>query len=144
MWLSTLTLPSLIASSKRALRFRRCAVEFVGQHDIGKDRPFPEIESLSGLVEKRNSQNIGRKQIAGELYPAESAVEDAGKRMGQRCFPDSGHILDQQMSFGKQADQGQSNGFGLSADHRFDRALQLADLDSIPYPFTPTPQNRFF
>ena len=48
------------------------------------------------------------KQIAGELYPAKSAIENARKRMRKSGFPDARHVLDQQVPLCKQTDQRQA------------------------------------
>ena len=61
-----------------ALCFRRRAVDFVGQDDVGKDWSRHEFKCLLLPVEDGDANDIGWQQIAGELNALERAVERTG------------------------------------------------------------------
>ena len=61
------------------LRFRRGAVDFVGQHDVGEDRPLDEAKlaaALLVLVEDRRAGDVRRHQVGRELDALEADVEN--------------------------------------------------------------------
>ncbi len=100
--MSTLIFPSLIASSKRTLGLRRGAIDLIRQDDICENRAAAELKRLFSLPEHRDPEDIGGEQIARELDSSKSAVESAGKRMGEGGLADARHVLNEQMAFGEQ------------------------------------------
>ena len=56
------------------LRLGRGAVDFVGQNDVGEDRPLDELElapALGGLLQNVGAGDVGRHQVGCELDAAE-------------------------------------------------------------------------
>ena len=82
---------------QRRLRARGGAVDLVGEHDVGEDRPAPELEHLAVLVVDRHPDDVRRQQVAGELDPTERAAERCGQRASQRGLTDARNVLDQQV-----------------------------------------------
>ena len=58
-----------------ALNFGRCAVDFIGQQQVGKDGAQHGAELAGLLIEYAGSDHISRQQIWRELDTAETAVE---------------------------------------------------------------------
>ena len=75
---------------ERALCFRGRAVDFIREHDIGEDRSAAKVKCPPGLIENRNSENIRREQIAGELDPAECAVKNRASEWARVVLPTPG------------------------------------------------------
>ena len=67
-------------------------------------------------VERRDADDIGRQQIAGELNSLERTVERTSEAMGKRGFADAGYILEQHVSSGQQTDDGHLYDMGFSLD----------------------------
>ena len=128
VWLSTLTLPSLMASSKALCVFGVVRLISSARTTLANIGPGRNSKVWSGLVENRHAQDVGGEQVAGELDAAEGAVEHARERMRQGGFSHPRHILDQEVALAREADQRQLDGSRLSADDRFDRLLQLPDF----------------
>ena len=75
---------------KRNLRARRRAVDFIGQHDVGEDRPLAEKE-LAGLrVEDARPDDIPGQQVRRELNATEASVNALGERLPTSVLPTPG------------------------------------------------------
>ena len=74
---------------ERGLGLGRGAVDLVGQHDVGENRPGLEDKLLERLIVDRDAGHIGGQQVAGELDAGERAVHRAGERVGQRGLADT-------------------------------------------------------
>ena len=65
--------PLLHALQQAGLRLRRRAVDLVDEHDVGEDRPGPELEALVALVEDVRADDVGGQQVGGALHARELA-----------------------------------------------------------------------
>ena len=92
----------LHALEQAGLRLGRGAVDLVDQHDVGEDRPGPELEALLALVVDVGADDVGREQVGGALHACELAVERAGERAGQRRLADAGVVLDEDVPLREQ------------------------------------------
>ena len=81
-------------------------VDLVSEHDVGEDGPGLELEVTPFLVVDVDAGDVGGQEVRGELDPPERAVDGAGDRLGQHGLADPRHVLDQQMAFRDEADQG--------------------------------------
>ena len=94
----TETSPLLHGLQQRGLGLGRGAVDFVGQQDIGEDRPFDEAEvALAQIV---FFQHVGAGDVRGhevgrELDALEPHVEDSGQRADHQCLGQARHALQQ-------------------------------------------------
>src|SRR5690242_15560706 len=57
-----------------------------------------KMKLLVALVKNGNTQNVRRQQVRRELQTAETRVNRAGQRLGQRRFARAGIIFQQHMS----------------------------------------------
>src|SRR4249919_139254 len=67
------------------------------------------METGGLAVEDGHPDDIGRQQVAGELDALKAQAQRTGQCMGQRRFPDTGQILDQQVTAGEQAGERESD-----------------------------------
>jgi|GEM_PF-6001721 len=88
---------------QRRLGLRRCAIDFVREHDIGEDWAFLENELLDRLVINRDARDIARQEIARELHARKRTVHRARQRIRQSRLADPRQILDEQMPAGDEA-----------------------------------------
>ena len=51
-----------------------------------------------------------------ELHPAEREAQRPRHGFRQRCLPDAGHVLDQNMAVAQQSNDGQLNGVAFAND----------------------------
>ena len=102
---------------QRRLRFRRGAVDLVGQDDVGEDRAGLELELLLDLVEDADAHHVAGQHVRSELDALEGAVERMRQGLRQRGLAHAGHVFDQQMAARQQGDQRQLDGFVLAANH---------------------------
>ena len=102
---------------QRRLRFRRGAVDFVGQNDVGENRAGLELELLVDLVVDADADHVARQHVGGKLHAVKRAVKRVRQGLGQRGFADAGHIFDQQVAAAEQRDQCEADGFILAANH---------------------------
>ncbi len=100
-------LPLLHGFEQRALAFRRGAVDLVGEHQLGEDRPGVEDELPAVLVEYRGAENVARQQVGRELDALEVQAQHFGQGMTQGGLAHPGHVLHQQVTAGQQAGHGQ-------------------------------------
>ena len=101
------------------MRLRRRSIDFISQNNIGEDRAGLEFEFVEFRIVDRNTQNVGRQQIAGELDAVEFARQTPSERMSQSCFSNTGDVFDEKMPLRKQRKDGEFDGllfpfYGLS------------------------------
>ena len=102
------------------LRARRGPVDFVGQHDLGKDRAGAELELGRLLVEDRSAGHVGRQQVGRALNPLERAAHAAGQRPGEHRLGDARHVLQQNVPFAEPGNQRQDQLLPLADDGLLD------------------------
>jgi hypothetical protein len=107
---------------QRALCFRRRAIDFIGQHNIGEDRTRLEFELILLRIENRNAEHVGWQQVAGELNSMEPAIQRSSQRMTEGGLSHTRHIFNQQMTFGNQRDHRKFDGFVLALYNFADRS----------------------
>src|SRR5581483_10669125 len=66
---------------------------------------LPKHEIAAPLVEHRNTENIARQQIAGELNTTKFAAHRLGDRTCERRLADTGNVLDENMASSQKGDQ---------------------------------------
>ena len=131
----------LHALEQGGLRLGGGTVDLVTQHDVGEDRARLELEVALLLVEDVDARDIGRQQVGGELEPAEGAVDRSSDGLGEHRLADTRYVFDQQVSFGDQRHEGESDLRVLAAHDLLDVGLDLAEalrealpiLWSFPY-----------
>ncbi len=83
---------------QRGLRFRRGAVDFVGQQDVGEDGSFHEAKrALAPLVflQHVGAGDVGGHQVGRELNTLESDIEDLGQRADHQGLGQARHAFEQ-------------------------------------------------
>ena len=94
---------------QRGLRFRRGAVDFVRQDDVGKKRPFDEYESaaarLIGFLQNIGAGDVRRHQVRRELDAVELQRHRLGQRVDDGRFGQSRHPHQQPVPARQNADQ---------------------------------------
>ncbi len=79
---------------QRRLSLRRSAINFVCEQNVGEYRPALELELLLRRRIDRNTNNVRRQHIAGELHALKAASEQASESMGQSRFAHSRNAFD--------------------------------------------------
>ncbi len=100
----TVTSRSCIACKQRRLRLGRGAVDFVGQQDVGEDRPFDEAKTpLAVLVffQHVGAGDVRGHQVGRELDAFELHVQNAGQRADHQRLRQPRHALQQAMPAGE-------------------------------------------
>jgi hypothetical protein len=86
------------------------------EDDVGEDRPGPELELARVAVPHGDADHVGGQQVGGELDATEGAVDGGGQRLGQARLAHAGHVLDEQVALGDQAEQHELDHLGLALD----------------------------
>ena len=71
---------------QRTLHLGRCAVDFVGQQQVGKHRTQHGAEFTAALVEHARSYQVGRQQVGRELDAFENTLHRLCKRVDSERF----------------------------------------------------------
>jgi len=95
---------------------------FIGQDNIGKYRPFMEVEGLIMLIKDRNTKDIRRQKIRCKLDALKLGINGEGQCLGQGGFAGSGIVFQKDMTSAYKTCQHFSNG----------RRLTSHDLFNIP------------
>ena len=102
-------LPLLHGFQKRGLRFGRRAVDFVGQDDVGEQRPFQEAELAvaAGAVlhDHVRAGDVRRRQVGRELDAAEAQVERAAQGADHQRLGQARHAFQQAVPAAEEADE---------------------------------------
>ena len=107
----------LHALEQCGLSFGGCAVDLIGEHDLGHDWPRAVLELLGLLVVDRHAGDVRRQQVGCELNPAERAAEGLRQTAGKHRLAHAGHILDEQVSSAHQRHHGEPLTIGLADNH---------------------------
>jgi hypothetical protein len=92
----------LHALEQAGLRLRRRAVDLVDQHDVGEDRPGPELEAGLALVVDLRAHDVCRKQIGRALHARELAVDGTRERARERGLAHARIVLHEDVALGEQ------------------------------------------
>ena len=89
------------------LRLGRCAVDLVGENDLGEHRPGLEDEApaVLRLAYDLGARDVGGHQVGGELHAAEAEGQRLGQRTDQQRLAEAGHALQQRVAAREQAGQ---------------------------------------
>jgi hypothetical protein len=114
---------------KGRLGTRRGAVDLVGQHDVGKQRPRAKLELAALLVEDHRAGHVGRQQIGRALHARKAQAQGGGHRAHQQGLGDAGYVVEQHVPVGQQGDRYEARLVGFADDDAphlvGDRATQL-------------------
>ena len=109
---------------QRSLRLRGSAVDLVGEQEVREDRAGAEVEVAVALVPDRGPRHVGGQEVGRELDAAE--VEPARLCEGPRCerLREPGHVLEEHMAVGEEAEQDQLELLPLADDGALDLVQQ--------------------
>ena len=105
---------------QRGLGLGRCAVDLVGDHHVGEQRPRSELERPGRAVPHAHTHDVAGQQVGGELDAPEGPVDRAGEGLGKGGLAHSGDVLDEEMALREQADQSEVDDVVLAVDHQGD------------------------
>ena len=112
---------------QRRLHLGRRAVDLVGEHEVGEDRPLLELElaALLGLQVDLGAGHVRRQQVRRELDARQIGGEVFRQRLDRAGLGETRQAFDQQIAVGEQTDQHALDQMIL-AEHRFaDPPLQF-------------------
>ena len=106
------------------LGFRRGAVDFVGQHDVGEQRAGLENELAAAVdfLEDRVAGDVAGEQVGGELDALGAEVEGFGEALDQLGLAEAGQAFEQDVAAGEHAGEDQVDEFLLAEEHLVERA----------------------
>ena len=110
----------LHALQQRGLGLGRRAVDLVADHDVGEHAAGAELELAGVLVEHRHARHVGGQQVGRELDAAHRALDAARQGLAEHGLADAGHVLDEDVALGEQADEHRGDDVGLALDHPLD------------------------
>jgi hypothetical protein len=110
---------------KRALRFWRCSIDFVGENELREDRSRLKLEFAFVLLKDRHADDIGGQQVAGELDALVCQAEYPGERLCENRLAQSGKVFDQEVAAGQQAAESERN---FRVFTQYDAAERLSGL----------------
>jgi len=120
------------------LRLGRCAVDLVGEHDIGEERPRLEDELALGRLPDADADHVRGQHVGGELDALEAGADGAGEGRGQRGLAHPGHVLDEDVAAGEQTHHGQPHGLGLAHEGAAHVGFESADeIERMGHRFPP-------
>jgi len=102
-------LPLLHGFQHRGLGLGRCAVDFIGQQHIGKNRPgqkaiFPQSR-FRIFLDDLGSRHVARHQVGRELDPLERQMQRTGQRANEQRLCQAGNAFEQGVAAGEHGDQ---------------------------------------
>ena len=105
---------------QRRLRLRRRAVDFVGEDDVGEDRPGREHHLPAAgrrvFLDDVGAGDVGRHQVGRELDARELQLEHARQRVNQQRLGQPRHADDEAVPADEERQQHQLNRVTLTDD----------------------------
>ena len=98
-------LPLLHRFEQRALHLGRCAVDLVGEHEVGEDRPLLRRELAALLVVDDGADDVGGQQVGRELNALKLRGDGLANRVDGERLGEPRHALEQDVAAGQQPDQ---------------------------------------
>ena len=89
---------------QRALHLGRRAVDFVGENQIGEDRPFARAEAAGLRIVNLRADDVGGQHVRRELQAREFDVHAIRQRFHGERFGEARHAFEQNVAVGQQAD----------------------------------------
>jgi len=111
------------------LGLRAPAIDLVADHHVGEHGALAEREGAAALVVDHDAGDVGGEQIGGELNALPGAGDRVGDRLRQAGLAGARDVVEEQMSLGEQAAQGEADLFTLAADHLIDVVDQCVHHD---------------
>ena len=118
---------------QRGLGLGRRAVDFVGQQQVGEDRPFDEAErppAVLVFLQHVGARDVGGHQVGRELDALELEIEDLGQRADDQRLGQAWHADQQAMAAGEDRGENLLDHGVLANDHLLQLALH--DLPMLP------------
>jgi hypothetical protein len=103
------------------LHLGRCAVDFVGQQQVGEHRAQRRAELARLLVVDARAHQVGRHEVGRELDALEAAAHGARERLHRQRLGQPRHTFDQQVALRQHGHQ-----------HALEKAV-LADDDALDF-----------
>ena len=91
------------------LGFGRGAIDFVGEKQVRKDRPFLKLKfAATGrrFHDQIRAEDVGGHEIGRELDAIEGEIKDLGKGANQQRFSKARHPFEENVTAGKQCSEG--------------------------------------
>ena len=113
---------------ERGLRFRRGAVDFIGQEQIGEDRAGLKIEHLLAvavILHHRRADHIGGHQVGRELNSRILQRDGLRERAHQQRLADARHAFEQHVRARQQRNQHAFDHLALADDRLGDLGTQI-------------------
>jgi hypothetical protein len=102
------------------------AVDFVGEEDVCEDGAFVEAELLGAGIEDGDAEDVGGKEVWGELDAFEFGVGDGVcDGFGEGCFAGSGEVFEEDVAAGEEASEDFADGGFLAVDDLADGVFQF-------------------
>ena len=90
---------------QRGLHLGRCAVDLVGEDEVGNHRAELDVELLLALAVDPGTDDVGGHQVGRELDAGECAADHPGECLDRERLGNAGHAFQQDVALGKQANQ---------------------------------------
>ena len=91
---------------ERGLRLGRCAVDLVGEDDIGEDRTVHEAEcAVAGcvvLLEQLRARDVAGHEVGRELHARERQLERLGDRLHEQRLREAGDADEEGVAAGEE------------------------------------------
>ena len=117
-----------MASSSDDWVFGRGTVDLVGQQHVAEHRAGVELEGALALVEDRRAGDVARKHVGGALHALGGGVDRLGDRPGQHGLTGAGNVLEENVAFAQDGDQGEANDLVLALEDRLDVLDDLVEV----------------
>ncbi len=97
----------------------RCTVDLVGQHDVVEHRALSKLERGAVPLPHADAGDISGQEVGSELDTAPFGLDGLSQRLGDRRLAHTGHVLDQQVPFGQEAQKRLANDDRFAPDDLF-------------------------
>jgi hypothetical protein len=124
-------LPLLHRLEQRRLHLGRSAVDLVGEHEVGEDRPRRTTTPRCLRVEDLRADEIRRQQVGGELHAAELGPDRPGQARYRERLGEAGQPFEQHVPVGEQRDQEPIHHFALAYEHAAEVLANIAQKGAL-------------
>ena len=83
----------------------RCAVDFVGEDEVGEDRATVGGEAAVLGREDHSADDIAGEEVGGELDALELDADGRAERSDEEGLGEAGHAFEEDVAVGQQGDQ---------------------------------------
>lgn len=110
-----------------------CAIDFIGNEDIGEHRTFTKGKIVVLLIKNEDSKQVTWKKVTCKLDTMQFSADGFCEGTSEGCFSDAWHIFDKYVSIGEKGDNCQIDNVGFAFKGELYSGSKFKQLGAVKF-----------